>query len=79
MDTIISLSDHSRSEPIEGKLGYLSQSGMRVYVRSGITLGTSLNVEYEGLVARGIVWDSRRFKEGYSIGIEFQTVSRRNL
>ena len=48
---------------------------MRVQVEKRITRGTSVGIQCEGLTAQGIVWHSRRFREVYSIGIEFQMIA----
>jgi hypothetical protein len=74
MDALALVSNCQEAQKVEVKVADLSQSGMRLYVSSRITRGTSVHVEYENLVAKGVVWHSRRFKDGYSIGIEFQRI-----
>jgi len=49
---------------------------MRVFASSRIARGTSVQVKCEALIAEGVVWQSRKFKGAYSIGIEFLRISR---
>ena len=72
MKAILSLNDR---EIRDAEIADLSKSGMRVHVGERIARGTSVEIEYEGLTAHGIVWHSKRFRDVYSIGIEFQTIS----
>ena len=74
MDALLSVI--SEGQEITVKVGDLSRSGMRVLANSRIARGTSVRVEYQDLVAQGVVWHSRRFREGYSIGIEFLRISK---
>ena len=74
MDALVLVSNCQEAQKLEVKVADVSQSGMRVYVSSRITRGTSVHVEYESLVAQGVVWHSRRFKDGYSVGIAFQRI-----
>lgn len=72
MDTL--LSANGRAIPVT--VVDLSRSGIRVHANSRIDRGTSVRVECEELIGEGVVWHSRRFKGAYSIGIEFQRISR---
>jgi hypothetical protein len=69
------LSFSSKTSEIPVQVADLSQSGMRIYVDARIARGTPVQIQYEDLVAQGIVWQSRTFKEMYSVGIEFQAVA----
>jgi len=72
MKAILSLNDRKIRDV---EIADLSRSGMMVHVTERIARGTSVEIEYEGLTAQGIVWHSKRFRGVYSIGIEFQTIS----
>jgi len=74
MEALVSLSNSQGPRTVEVKVADLSQSGIRVYVGSRIARGASVQVEYKDLVAQGVVWHSRRYKDGYSIGIEFHKI-----
>ena len=79
MDALVSLSNRQGPQTVQVKVADLSQSGIRVYVSSRIARGTVMNVQYKELNARGVVWHSRRYKDGYSIGIEFHKVNCHHL
>jgi hypothetical protein len=79
MHALVSLSNSQEPQTVEVKVADLSQSGIRVYVGARIERGTVVDVEYEELNARGVVWHSRRYKDGYSIGIEFHKVNCHHL
>jgi hypothetical protein len=78
MDALVSLSNRQGPQTVRVKVADLSQSGIRVYVGSRIARGTVVSVKYKELNARGVVWHSRRYKEGYSAGIEFHKISCRH-
>jgi hypothetical protein len=78
MDAHVSVSNSHGPQTVQVKVADLSQSGIRVYVSSRIARGTVVNVQYKELNARGVVWHSRRYKEGYSVGIEFHKISCRH-
>lgn len=69
------LSFNSKAPEITVQVADLSRSGMRIYVDARIARGTAVHIQYQDVVAQGIVWHSRKFKEMYSIGIAFQAVA----
>jgi hypothetical protein len=79
MDALVLVSNSQGPQTVEVKVADLSQSGIRIYVGSRIARGASVHVEYKDLVAQGVVWHSRRFKDGYSVGIEFHRICSRDL
>jgi hypothetical protein len=74
MDALLSVISDGRA--MASKVQDLSRSGMRVYASSRIARGTSVQVKCEELIAEGVVWQSRKFKGAYSLGIEFLRISR---
>jgi hypothetical protein len=66
---------NQRFPSMTAQLSDVNMSGMRLHVDSRIPLGAVVEVQHEHLIARGIVWQCRKFKDTFSIGIEFDRLS----
>jgi hypothetical protein len=74
MDALLSVI--SDGQAIAGKVEDLSRSGRRVCASSRIARGALVQVKCNELIAEGVVWQSRKFKGAYSLGIEFLRIGR---